>query len=186
MKPLPYVWIAAGILFVGATVWINYEVKVNLQAASQGGATRELGEIRVGQQAPYFSTQDPAGQTVSLADFRGHKVVVLDFWASWCPPCKMAMPGLQRVQDDFRGRDLEILSINQDESAATATDFMRKKGYSLHVLLDPGSEIGNRYAARSIPTLVVVDKRGLVQWIRVGYRPDDSDLRRVLERLVKE
>ena len=137
MKPLPYVWIAAGILFLGATVWINYEVKVDLQAASQGGATRELGEIRVGQQAPYFSTQDPAGQTVSLADFRGHKVVVLDFWASWCPPCKMAMPGLQRVQDDFRGRDLEILSINQDESAATATDFMRKKGYSLHVLLDP-------------------------------------------------
>jgi len=185
MSPRSFAWIAAGMIFAGATLWINYEVKVNLQAGTAAGATRELGNLKVGQPAPDFSAPDLAGQTVSLSDYRGQKVVLLDFWATWCGPCKMAMPGLQSLQDDFKKRGLEILSLNEGESAEQAGNFIKKKGYGFHVLLDASSAIGASYGVRGIPTLVV-DKQGLVRWIRVGYSPDDSDLRRVLEPLFQK
>jgi cytochrome oxidase Cu insertion factor (SCO1/SenC/PrrC family) len=108
VKSPPYVWIASGILFAAATVWINYEVKVNIQTAAADGTTREVGNIKVGQPAPDFAAKDLADQTVRLADYRGQKVVLIDFWATWCGPCRMAMPGLQSVQDDLKGRGLEI------------------------------------------------------------------------------
>jgi peroxiredoxin len=186
MKPLPYAWIAAGILFAGATVWINYEVKVNLQTDDHIGSTRKLGEINVGQAAPDFAAQDLSQQTVTLASFRGQKVVVLDFWATWCGPCRMAMPGLQTLQDEFKGRGVEFLSINQGESPEQAGDFMSKKGYGFHVLLDPDSSIGAQYGVQGIPTLMAVDKQGVVRWIRVGYLPSDADLKRMLEKLVSQ
>jgi cytochrome c biogenesis protein CcmG, thiol:disulfide interchange protein DsbE len=171
-------------VFAGATVWINYEVKVNLQGGGSNGSVRELGDLRVGQPAPDFSAPDLTGHPVKLADDRGQKVTLIDFWATWCGPCKMAMPGLQTLQDDFKARDLEILSVNEGESSEQAGAFMKKKGYGFHVLLDADASIGARYGVRGIPTLVVVDKKGVVRWIRVGYSPDDSDLRRVLEPLL--
>ena len=186
VKSPPYVWIASGILFAAATVWIKYEVKVNIQSASAGSAARQLGNIEVGQPAPEFSARDLAGQTVNLSDYHGQKVVLVDFWATWCGPCRMAMPGLQSLQDDFKDRGLEILSINQRESAEQVGDFIKKKGYGFHVLLDPDSAVAAKYAVRGIPTLVAVDKKGVVRWIRAGYSPGDSDLRRVLEGLIKE
>ena len=185
MKSHPYVWIASGILFAAATVWINYKVKVNIQLASAGGTIRQLGKIKVGQPAPEFSAQDLGGQTVSLSDYRGKKVVLVDFWATWCGPCRMSMPGLQSLQDDFQRRGLETLSVNQRESAEQAGEFMKKKGYGFHVLLDPDSAIATQYSVRGIPTLLAVDKEGVVQWIQLGYSPVDSELRRVLEKLVK-
>ena len=186
MKSVPYIRIAAVLLFVGGTVWINYEVKARIQTAGSDGSTRQLGNVKVGQPAPAFSAKDLADHTVSLADYRGQKVVLVDFWATWCGPCRMAMPGLQSVQDDFKGRGLEILSVNQGESSEQAGAFMKKKGYGFHVLLDADSAIANDYGVRGIPTIVAVDKTGVVRWIRVGYRPDDSDLREVLERLLKK
>ena len=96
------------------------------------------------------------------------------------------MPGLQSVQDDLKNRGLEILSVNERESSEQAGAIMKSKGYGFHVLLDPDAAIGARYGVRGIPTMVVVDKKGVVRWIRVGYSPDDTDLRRELERLVKE
>jgi peroxiredoxin len=186
VKSVPYIRIAAVLLFVGGTVWINYEVKARIQTAGSDGSTRQLGNVKVGQPAPAFSAKDLADHTVSLADYRGQKVVLVDFWATWCGPCRMAMPGLQSVQDDFKGRGLEILSVNQGESSEQAGAFMKKKGYGFHVLLDADSAIANDYGVRGIPTIVAVDKTGVVRWIRVGYRPDDSDLREVLERLLKK
>jgi peroxiredoxin len=186
VKTPSYVWIACGIVFAVATVWINYEVKVNIQSAPAGRATRQLGNIEVGQTAPEFSAQDLVGRTVSLSDYRGHKVVLIDFWATWCGPCRMAMPGLQGIQDDFKDRGLEVLSVNLRESAEQAGDFVKKKGYGFHVLLDPDSAIAGKYSVSGIPTLLAVDKKGVVRWIRVGYSPGDSDLRRVLEGLIKE
>jgi peroxiredoxin len=186
MIPRSFAWIAAGTIFAGATVWINYEVKINIQAANADGTNRELGNIKVGQPAPDFSAPDLAGRAVNLSDYRGQKVVLLDFWATWCGPCKMAMPGLQSLRDEFKSRGLEILSLNEGESSQQAGDFMNKKGYGFHVLLDAGSAIGASYGVRGIPTVVAVDKKGVVRWIRVGYSPDDSDLRRALEPLLEK
>ena len=186
MKPIPYVWIAAGILFVGATVWINYEVKVNLQAASQGGATRELGEIRVGQQAPYFSTQDPAGQTVSsLRTFAATRSLCSISGRRGAPPARWRCPGFSASRT-ISGDGTSKCSASTRTSPPQRRPIRAEEG--LLAARSSRSRIQDRKPIRRPfdPTLVVVDKRGLVQWIRVGYRPDDSDLPRVLERLVKE
>jgi peroxiredoxin len=186
MKPLRYPWIAAGILFAGATIWINYEVKVKLQGGAKNGSVRQLGEIKVGEPAPAFAAQDLASQTVRLGDDRGQKVTLIDFWATWCAPCKMALPGLQSVFDDFKARGVEVLSVDEGESAAQAGSYIKAKAYGFHVLLDPESAIGASYGVTGIPTLVVVDQAGIVRWIRIGYTPDDAPLRKVLEKLVRK
>jgi len=186
VKRRHFPWIVAGILFAAATIWINYEVKVNIQAAASDGTSRQMGNIKVGQPAPDFIAKDLADRTVNLSDYHGQKVVLLDFWATWCEPCRMAMPGLQGVLDDFKDRGLEILSVNQGESSEQAAGFMKKKGYGFHVLLDPDSAIGGTYGVRGIPTVVAIDKLGVVRWIKVGYSPDDSELRKVLDGLVNK
>jgi peroxiredoxin len=181
-------WWTAGIIFAAATVWINYEVKVHVQTPA--GATRagqsKLGKIAVGQPAPDFSAPDLTGRTVKLSDYRGQKVLLIDFWATWCGPCRMAMPELQTMLNEFGGRGLEILSVNQGESAGQAGAFMKKKGYGFHVLLDADSAIATSYDVRGIPTVVAVDRRGIVRWIGVGYTPGDIELKESLERILAE
>jgi peroxiredoxin len=135
--------------------------------------------------APEFTLKDAAGRAVHLSDYRG-KVVLLNFWATWCGPCRMAMPGLQELQDKFKDRGLEILSVNQGETAEPVRNFIQRKKYSFHVVLDQDGAVGGKYGVRGIPTLVLVDKKGMVQWLRVGYSGNDDELRQLLERLTRE
>ena len=106
-------WLFALAAFAAATVWINYEVKVKVQGGQGSGSVLEMGNVKVNQPAPDFSALDLSGNAVSLASFRGHKVVLLDFWATWCGPCRMAMVALQDLQDKYKNQGLEILSLNQ-------------------------------------------------------------------------
>ena len=178
-------WVAAGVVFVIASVAINYQVKVAMHRG-HGGSTEELGSIKVGQPAPDFTLNDLSNQSVSLSSRRGQKVVLLDFWATWCGPCRMAMPGLQEMQEQFKTNGLEILSLNQGEGADVVRSFIERKKYSFHVLLDSNSDVGNKYGVQGIPTLVLIDKKGAVQWISVGYSPTEDDLKNQIERLTKE
>lgn len=180
------VWIIAGVFFAAASVWIHYEVKVHMHHREGDGSMRELGSTKLGEPAPDFSARDLSERTVALASYRGQKVVLLDFWATWCGPCKMAMPSLQSLHDEFKERGLEIFSVNLGEPAEQVRYFISRKKYTFRVVLDPDGAIGSKYGVRSIPTLVAVDKKGLVQWLHVGYSQDQGELRKLLERLTKE
>lgn len=175
-----------GVLFAVASLAIHYQVKVRMHQGQGGGSVRQMGNLKVGEAAPDFSLQDLTNRTVTLSSLRGEHVVLLDFWATWCGPCKMAMPSLQALQDEFKERGLEILSVNQGEPAEQVRNFISRKKYTFHVVLDQAQAIGSKYGVRGIPTLVVVDKRGLVQWLHVGYSPDTSDLHQLLQRLIQE
>jgi peroxiredoxin len=172
-------------LFVIGSIAIQYEVKVGLNHGGSGTA-QHLGSIQVGGPAPDFSLQDLSGHATSLASYRGQKVVLLDFWATWCPPCRMSMPGLQKLEEDFKGRGLEILSVNQGEAADEVRHFIDRKKYSFHVVLDQDQAVAAQYGVKGIPTLVLVDKKGVVQRISVGYSKNEDDLQQAVERLVKE
>jgi peroxiredoxin len=185
MKLPKIAWISLGVLFALASIAIHYEVKIGLHQ-SHGDSVREMGNVKVGQPAPDFSLPDLSGNSVTLSSYRGQKVVLMDFWATWCGPCRMAMPGLQDLQDKFKDRGLEILSVNQGETAEPVRNFIQRKKYSFHVILDQDGAIGGQYGVRGIPTLVLVDKKGVVQWLRVGYSENDDELRQLLERLTKE
>jgi peroxiredoxin len=186
MSKLPKIfWIIVGVLFAAASVAINYQVKYVMH--HQGvGSVQVMGNIKVGQPAPDFTLQDLSGHPVALSGYRGQQVVLMDFWATWCGPCRMAMPGLQELADKYRDHGLEILSVNQGEPADHVRDFIQHEKYTFHVVLDQNQAVGEQYGVQGIPTLMLVDKKGVVQWIRVGYSPDDSDLKQLVEKLTKE
>ncbi|MGA2246756.1 MAG: TlpA disulfide reductase family protein [Verrucomicrobiota bacterium] len=177
--------VAGLILFAAATVWINYKVKGDVQGGRGGGAVREMGSVKFGQPAPDFSALDLSNRMVSLADYRGRKVVLLDFWATSCSPCRMETVGLQTLQDKFNAARFEVLSLNQQEAADQVSQFIHRKQYGFHVLLDNGA-VSGKYGVRGIPTLVLVDTNGIVQWLQVGYSADDDDLRKKIEDLTRQ
>ena len=159
-------WITAGLAFAAASVAIHYEVKIVMH--QRAGSVQELGNIKVGHPAPDFTLTDLSGKPVTLSSYHGQKAVVLDFWATWCAPCRMALPDLQSLSDKYADRGLEILALDQGEEPDQVRGFIERKQYLLRVLLDQGNAVGDTYGVRGIPTTVLIDKAGVVRSIFVG------------------
>src|SRR6185503_2470845 len=123
------------------------------------------------QPAAAFTLNDLGGRPVSLKDFAGKSVVVLDFWATWCGPCKASLPALNEFRKNHQGKGVEVLSVNLGEQASLVSDFVTREGYALWVLLDSDSSVAGAYGVSGIPTLVVIDKEGNVRQKFVGYDP---------------
>lgn len=129
----------------------------------------------VNSKATEFTLQDLNGKPVSLSDFRG-KVVFIDFWASWCPPCKKEFPELNSFIRDY-APDAVVLAVNVDKKRSHVDDFLsRMPGLSgnFHILLDPESKIIPKYGARAMPTSFILDKEGVIRYAHYGYRDDDA------------
>lgn len=168
------IWIVAGILLAAVTVWIHYEVKVNLQAPAElsaGGAVEQSGRLEVGEEIPDFSGVDLDGANVTLSEFRNREVVVLDFWASWCQPCVQSMPSLEALNDEFEHRGAEFLAVNVGEGSELVGEFVDDTDFSVRVVMDEQEDISGAYGVRGIPQLVIVDRDGKVAHIEVGFPP---------------
>ncbi len=149
-----------------------------------GGGMEDSGAIAVGEAAPDWTLTDPAGKAVSLADYRG-RVVVMDFWATWCGPCIMAMPGLQELHEEFDDDKVAIVGVNCWESGDPA-QFMADKGFDYDLLLG-GDEVAAAYGVRGIPTFYVLDQDGRVAFHEVGFDPDGKQrLREIINDLLDE
>jgi peroxiredoxin len=140
----------------------------------QGGRKGTL--IREGDQAPEFRLSTLEGRSVSLSSFKG-KVVIVHFWATWCPPCVDEIPTLDRLFRAMAGRDLEILAVSVDEGGAEAVGgFMQRNRLSLPVLLNPDRSVANLYGTLKFPETYLVDREGIVRRKIIGAadwtRPD--------------
>jgi len=118
--------------------------------------------------APNFTLESLSGKKLALTDFRG-KVVIMDFWASWCGPCRMAMPELKKLYEKYHTKGLEVLSLNQGESKNEAERFMKSENYPFTVLLDYKGEVGRMYKVSGIPAFFLLDKQGNVVMKEVGF-----------------
>jgi peroxiredoxin len=152
-------------------------VKVALGAAAvavvAGGALLAL-SARGPAMAPDFALPDLHGQAVSLAGLRG-KVVVVNVWTTWCPPCRQEMPSMERLAAHFRGRDFQLLAVSQDEDGRSKVEpFVRELGLTFPVLLDPQRQVGARYGVWGYPETFVIDRRGYVVERVIGPREWDS------------
>jgi peroxiredoxin len=114
-----------------------------------------------GEPAPAFDLLDTAGHRVSLADYRG-KVVVMNLWASWCPPCRAEMPDLQRLSSLDAARGVEVVGVNQGESAQRASAFAQSLRITYPIWLDDRQQYGRLYTALGLPTTVIVGRNGVV------------------------
>lgn len=113
-----------------------------------------------------FSLTDLNGNLVSLNEFRG-KYVLLNFWATWCPPCQQEMPDIQRFSDNHED-ELVVLAVNLNEETNTVKDFISKNNYTFPVLLDSYGQVGNSYKISSIPASYFIDKEGRITKKHVG------------------
>jgi thiol-disulfide isomerase/thioredoxin len=130
----------------------------------------------VGEDAPSFTVPTMGGEPFVLADHRG-KVIVLDFWASWCPPCKASLPALQKVYEAHKDDEgVLVVSVNTDQAAVQdgrLAQFVKQRRFTFPVLFDRGMRISKTYAVQSIPTMVVVAADGRVHHVQVGL-PSNS------------
>jgi thiol-disulfide isomerase/thioredoxin len=132
-------------------------------------------------EAPDFTLDRLDGQPLSLHDLHGH-YVLLDFWATWCGPCRIEIPRLEDLQRIYADRGLEVVGINSGERPERVRQFLDRTGYSYTMLLDPDNRASRLYDTRYIPTLVVIDPNGDLRFYDSGDY-SERDLRAVLARV---
>lgn len=130
--------------------------------------------------APEFSLKDAHGRTVKLSDYKG-KVVLLNFWATWCGPCRVEMPAMEQLYRTLSRREFEILAVSTDpQGPAVTRPFQREMGFTFPILHDSEYRVGLTYGARTIPITFMVDRRGIVRQKIFGARdwgsPEARDL----------
>ena len=102
------------------------------------------------------------------------------------PPCRMVLATLRRMEQTLQEANVEVLSVNQGEAAEQVRQFVAKEGIPFHVVLDPDGAVSASYRVSSLPTMVLIDRRGTVRWIHVGHMPETDELRDVLRQVAKE
>jgi cytochrome c biogenesis protein CcmG, thiol:disulfide interchange protein DsbE len=114
-----------------------------------------------GRPAPVFTLRDDLGRSVSLRQYRG-SIVVMNLWASWCPPCRAEMPDLQKLADTYGPRGIAVVGINEGESPQRARAFAGSLRIRFPIWIDSSEQYGRTYTALGLPTTVIVDRRGIV------------------------
>ena len=127
----------------------------------------QAGVVAAGDRAPDFIVPDLNGQSVRLSDFRGQPVII-NFWATWCPPCRVEMPDLEQAYQQYAGDGLVILALDQNEPAQTVADFFDEMGLSFTPLLDINGAIAGMYGVFNFPTSVFVNSSGEVIAVHRG------------------
>ena len=136
--------------------------------------------------APDFTLSDLDGEPVRLGDLKG-KVVFLNFWATWCPPCIIEMPTMEKLHREFGDKGLVILAINKREGTQTVKAFVESHKFTFKTLLDPKGKVSNRYYAWALPLTAIVNRRGEKMYTVIGYRDwDTPDAKEFFHQLLEE
>jgi peroxiredoxin len=139
-----------------------------------------------GDDAPTFAAPAlQSGAIVDLAEFRG-KVVLLDFWASWCAPCLKSLPNLEALRGEFSDTDFRVVAVNVDQEPDKALRFLAKKAIHYPSVSDPKGDITERFDIAAMPTTYLIDRDGVVRYVHEGFeRGDEKTLRTQIEWLLR-
>jgi peroxiredoxin len=164
-----YLWIAAGIALLATTYLLSGKNETQ-PAPAPVSYTSPAAEISGA--APGFKLVDVNGKSVSLADFKG-KVVILDFWATWCPPCKREIPDFIKLQSEYGSKGVQIVGIALDQPNKVNA-FVKENGMNYPVLMGTNEVAASYGGVEAIPTTFVIDKNGKIVTKYEGFRPKET------------
>ena len=137
-----------------------------------------LGPASIGQMAPNFKLKEfRTNKDISLLDYRG-LIVIIDFWATWCSPCKESLPELEKL--DLQNLSIKVLAVNIDDEKDNASKFLKKNNLQLTALYDENNIVAGTYEIPAAPTAIIIDEEGFIRYLHIGYNKID------LEKIQKE
>lgn len=154
--------------------WAPPDGAQDMSSGVQKERTAASAQTLVGSPAPDFTLETLDGEPVSLSDLKG-QVVVLDFWATWCPPCVRSLPELDRIYQEKSTDEIRIFAVNLKEDAAQVQKFLRSHSLSVPILLDKDGEAARKYNIHAIPQTIVIGKDGEVKKVFVGAGNDTAE-----------
>jgi thiol-disulfide isomerase/thioredoxin len=142
--------------------------------------------IAPGSPAPGFQLHSSTSTDLSLSDLKG-QVVLINFWASWCGPCRQEMPVLEQLYKKYKPAGFTLLGVNVEPKSADAMGFLKSTPVSFPILFDPDSKVSQLYAVPGMPSTVILDRTGKVRYVHQGYKPgDESEYQDQIRSLVRE
>jgi thiol-disulfide isomerase/thioredoxin len=165
MKKSTIIW-GIAIILIFSAIYVSYDYNHIKKVNSQGN-NRNFNANGSAGEAAGFTLTDLAGKNTSLGDFRG-KNVYLNFWATWCPPCRGEMPDIEKIYQQFKDKDLVILAVDLGEDISTVKNFVKQNNYHFKVLLDSNQKAATLYNITAIPTSYFIDRNGKIVTKRIG------------------
>lgn len=166
----------AGLLIgagLGIFLYFGLGIGKNLPDGRETSAGRELlSSPSIGMPAPNFELKSLKGENIRLSDLQG-KILLINFWATWCAPCRLEMPSIQERADRYPTQ-LEVLAVNFDEPQDLVQSFVDELDLHFNVLLDPGAQVQSLYRVRGYPTSFLVDGSGIVRFVHLGILTEDQ------------
>ncbi len=142
--------------------------------------------VAVSDDAPDFTLKSLEGSNLRLEEYRG-QVVLLNFWASWCGPCRQEMPLLDRLHHRYEDTGFAVLGVNVEGEVAPAQEIVDKTNVTFPILIDDGQKVSEMYNLQAMPSTVVIDRDGVVRYIHLGYKPgDEAKYVEVVKQLIRE
>ncbi len=142
--------------------------------------------VKLSEPAPDFTLKTLEGPNLRLEEYRG-QVVLINFWASWCGPCRQEMPILDRLHQRYEDTGFAVLGVNVEGETAPAQKIVDKTNVTFPVLIDEGQAVSEMYELEAMPSTVVVDRDGVVRYVHRGYKPgDEAKYVEVVKKLIRE
>ncbi len=177
----PLLSLAAGLALIAASLfgfwWLGRSVPSEPAAAADASASQ-------GKPAPDFALQDVSGKLVRLRDLRG-QVVLINLWATWCPPCRAEMPDLAAVYNAHKSEGFVILGVNDQERQETVMDFLALNPLPYPILLDVDSRVARAYGVSFLPASFLIDRRGVLRATMPG-QSNRAQLEAAIQPLLAE
>ncbi len=138
------------------------------------------------QIAPNFTLKSDSGKNIRLSEQRG-KIVIINFWASWCGPCRQEMPYLEKLYKRYGKAGVVLLGINVDKDSKLADHFLKGLDTTFPILYDPTGTVSKQYKVRAMPTTVILDRDGKIRFTHRGYKPGyENKYKKNIRELLKE
>lgn len=148
--------------------------------------TNAANALALGQQAPDFTLKSMAGKNLNLAEQRGN-IIVINFWASWCGPCRKEMPVLQKFYNKYQDLGVSVWGVNVEQENQAGRDFLADLDLKFPILFDDTNTISEKYQVEAMPTTVIIDRDGLVRYAFKGYKPGyEKKYAKAIKQLIRE